>query len=77
MRKVTTDALARLPEALKDYRDQAGFVFLDCPVSEAESGWTELTDEERASVRPLDKTDHRRWDAWHSRKSVEDPDGTT
>lgn len=62
MRKISADALARLPPILKDYRDEAGFVFLDIPVADAESSWTELTPEQREHVRALTETDRRRWD---------------
>ncbi len=68
MKKASLEMLASLPPVLKDYRDASGYVFLDCPVADAQEGWTELTPEERDGVRPLTTSDARQWDAWHARK---------
>lgn len=65
MKKVSLEALARLPAPTKNYKDRHGYVFLDR--TEAEPGWVELTPEECDAVRPLDVTDKRRWEAWHAR----------
>lgn len=67
MKKVSLEALARLPGVRRHYKDAHGYAFLNCLEADAEEGWTELTPEEREDVRPLDVTDKRRWEAWHSR----------
>lgn len=65
-------ALSTLEVPRRHYRDANGYVYLNRPVTDTNPDWIELTAEQYESVRPLNDTDKRKYDAWHRPKGEDD-----
>ncbi len=52
----------------RNYRDAAGYVFLDREDADVLPGWSEITDEQAASMVPINRHERRAYAKWHDRE---------